>query len=417
MCSNGLFPSSSVEELATLLNECRLLDRNLSKALHLHTHLCQRGLEKQSLGHKLVRVLVECDGLFYACQVFQKLEHNRDGSSWNWLITGYMEKGHYIHGFSLYGEMQRNQNLKLSPYTYVAMLQACIALKDVQMGSSIHAEICRISLSESDFFIATTLVDMYSKCGVLSKAQQVLDELPTRNIVSWNALIAGYAQQGQYHEVLRCFGCIQSEGLSANMVTYICILKACACIGAVEEGKQVHDQIMSKGLLEKNMVLGTALVDMYAKCGVLAKAELVFKELPIQSILSWNALIAGYVQQGQGYEALNCFERMQSEGFHPDDVTCLCVLSACCHSGLLDDAQMLFRNMTKNYGIVPNIEHHTCMVGVLGCSDEAMVMIKSMPVSFKEYPSCWLTFLGACKKWGNLRLALLAFDEMMMLRD
>ena len=123
---------------------------------------------------------------------------------------------------------------------------------------------------------------------------------------------------------------------------------------------------MSQGWLVKDIMLGNALVDLYAKCGMLTKAEETLEELPIRNVVSWSTVITGYAEQGQGHEALNSFERMKSEGICPDEVTCLCILSACCHSGLLDEMQMLFGNMHKEYGIIPKLEHHTCMVMAFG---------------------------------------------------
>ena len=175
---------------------------------------------------------------------------------------------------------------------------------------------------------------------------------------------------------------------------------------------------MSQGWLVKDIMLGNALVDLYAKCGMLTKAEETLEELPIRNVVSWSTVITGYAEQGQGHEALNSFERMKSEGICPDEVTCLCVLSACCHSGLLDEAQMLFGNMHKEYGIIPKLAHHTCMVmafGGAGCFDKAMSVIKVMPSC--DYLAIWLGLLGSCRKWGNVKLGRVAFDRALQLDD
>ena len=128
--------------------------------------------------------------------------------------------------------------------------------------------------------------------------------------------------------------------------------------------------------------------------------------------MSWSSLIAGYAQEGQTDEALICFEHMLSEGLTPNDVTFACVLSACNHSGLIDDAQTFFSLMTRRYGVIPSLEHHTCMIMGFGCGgyfEEAISMIKAMPCS--DYPSVWLTLLGACGKWGNMQLGKMVFDK------
>ena len=155
---------------------------------------------------------------------------------------------------------------------------------------------------------------------------------------------------------------------------------------------------------------------MHAKCGSLDKAQDVFNKLPVRDIVSWNALLSGCAQQARGHEALKCFERLQSESLSPDEVTFQCILSACSHSGLMDEAQVIFGNMKTKYGIAPKVEHYTCMVMGFGCEGnfaKAMSIIKVMPWS--DYPPLWLALLGACKKWGNLDLARLAFHQVVQL--
>ena len=303
-------------------------------------------------------------------------------------------------------------------FLQMRLLKVCGSTRAIDKGKQIHKEILERSLLEKEIVLGNALVDMYAKCGELLKAQQLLGELPNRDIVSWNTLITAYAECGQGHEALECFERMQSEGLSPNEVTLICILKACSCTGAIDKGKQIHDDIVGLSLMEVDIALGNALIDMYVKCGALSKAEEVLKELPIRSVISWNSLIAGYAQQGQGHEALNCLEKMQTDGLSPDEVTFLCVLSACSHSALMGEARRLFGNMERRYGISPNIEHHTCMISVLGSAgrfEEAMSVIKVIPDS--DHSDLWLALLGACRKWGNVKLAQWTFEESKIHMD
>jgi pentatricopeptide repeat protein len=266
--------------------------------------------------------------------------------------------------------------------------------------------------------LGTALVDTYAKCGLLAKAQQVLEELPVRDEVTWNALLTGYVQQGQDYEALKHFTVMQREGLSPDEVTFSCALKACGAIGAIDKGIQIHEEISSKGLIKTHTMLGTALVDMYVKCGVLGKAEKVLQELPCRDTFSWNALIAGYAEGGDSSRVLECFEKMQREGLPPDDVTFLCILNACSRTGKSVEAQVYYENMSKKYGITPKVEHHTCMIVVYGSEgqfDKAMSVIETMP-SFSD-PSVWLALLSACKKWGNVKLGRFAFENVTRLDE
>jgi pentatricopeptide repeat protein len=275
----------------------------------------------------------------------------------------------------------------------------------------------RNGLLEKDIVLGNALIDMYVKCGVISKAQQVLEELFARDVISWSTLIMGYAEQGLCHEALNCLEQMQKEGLSPNVVTYICILKACGSIGAVDIGERIHDEIVRRGLLEvvDSVVISTALVDMYANCGMLAKARDVLRELRNPDISAWNALIAGYAQHGQGQSALNCLVRMQREGLDPNEITCLCVLTACGRAGLWEEARFLYGNMAGTFGITPMAEHHSSVVvglGFAGQFDHAMSMIEVMPSS--DYLTVWLALLCSCKKWGNVKLATLAFGQALL---
>ena len=142
----------------------------------------------------------------------------------------------------------------------------------------------------------------------------------------------------------------------------------------------------------------------------------MLEKLPIRDVVAWSALITGYADRKQGYKAIVCFERMQNEGLPPDDVTFLSLLNGCCHMGLLYEAQMYFEYMSSRYGISPKIEHHTSLAIVFGSSghfEMAMDVINRMP--FSDNLTIWITLLGACRKWKNIRFARLTFDRVIQL--
>jgi pentatricopeptide repeat protein len=268
-------------------------------------------------------------------------------------------------------------------------------------------------LLKEDMVLGAALMDMYAKHGMLARAREVLEELMVRDVVVWNVLIAGYARQGQCHEASNCLSWLSC---APDEATFICILSACGKIGAVDKGKQIHAEIVRRGLLETSLVLGNGLVDMYAKCGMLSKARQILDELPTRDVVSWNSLIAGYAQYGHGHEVLNCFEWMQCEGLDPDEVTCVCVLAACCRSGLVDEAEAILAEMGDKYGIAPSLELCTYMVAILGCIgrfDKALSMIEAL--RYAGYATVWVALLGACSKWGNAKLAKLAFDRAVQI--
>ncbi|KAI5062727.1 hypothetical protein GOP47_0023266 [Adiantum capillus-veneris] len=172
---------------------------------------------------------------------------------------------------------------------------------------------------------------MYAKLGVMEKAQVVFDELPTHSVPSWTALIAGYAQHGKGNEALSCFKEMQDEGHFPNEITFFCALKACTSIGAIGKGEGILVEVSRQGLLRKSTSLCNAVVDMYAKCCMLAKAKESFDELPTRDASSWNSLITGYIDHGLFDKAIDCLGKMQDEGVGPDAVTFVCILKACGH--------------------------------------------------------------------------------------
>ena len=366
------------------------------------------------VGNALVDMYAKCGAFEKAGQVLEDL-HVQTVVAWNALIAGYILAGKGHEALNSFARMQR-EGLSPDDVTFTCILTACGSIGAINEGEESENMIVNRGLLGKNICLGNALINMYSKCGVLVKAHKVLEGLPVRNVVSWNTLIEGYAEHEQGHDALNCYVQMQKEGISPNEVTFIFILKACGSIGAIDNGKKIHDEIVSGCWLEKSVVLGTTLVDMYIKCGVLSKAQEILKELPVRDAILWSTLIAGYAQEGQGYEALNCFMEMQREGFSPDEVSFVCLLSACAHSGILDEAQRYYEIMNRRYGIIPRLEHHTCMVVVFGYSGEfekAMSVIKTMPSS--NDPSAWLALLVACRKWGNVKLGRLAFDQTIQM--
>ena len=155
------------------------------------------------------------------------------------------------------------------------------------------------------------MVNVYAKCGALSKARDVFDLICVKDVVSWTALISGYAKQGQGNEALHCFDMMVRDGISPNSVTFLSILKACGSIGSLEKGEEMHGHVIKECLLGKDILLGSTVIVMHTKCGAMSKAREVFDQLPIQDVVCWNALISGYAQHGPGEKALSCLDQMQ----------------------------------------------------------------------------------------------------------
>ena len=222
----------------------------------------------------------------------------------------------------------------------LALLKSCASKKDLHEGIKIHDMVVKKRLLEKSSYVGNSVVNMYVKCGAMLKAEQVFQELPIRNVVTWNSLISGYIHQGLFQSAFNCFILMQSDdGIFPNAITFTYILKACGSVRDVEKGIQVHEMIVRRGLLEKDIVLGNALVDMYVKCGLLAKAQRVLQELPVRDVVSWNIMINGCVQNEQNNKALSIYERMQSEDLAPNSITFILILKACSNIGLIEKGE------------------------------------------------------------------------------
>lgn len=409
MKGEGLSPD--VMTFGCLLKACGSL-KATEKGEEIHAEISAKGFLRKSavLGNALVDMYAKCGALEKAEQVLCKLPV-RNVVSWNTLIAGYCLHGQVEEALSCFGRMNE-EGLSPDEVTFSSILKACSSLGSCERGIEIHAELARRQFRGTGSIPENALVDMYAKCDELVKAREVFDKLLFRDVVSWTALIAGYSQHGHEEEALQCYEWMRREGISPDRVTFACILKACGSIGAIEKGKDLHSEIARKGLLGKDTMLGGALVDMYANCGALEMAREVFDELPLCDVISYSALIAGFCEHGYGKEALDYFEEMLGEGLLPDVVTFGCVLKACGSIGATEQGQKYFEAMTASYGIVPSAEHYTCMVDVFGRAgdlENAMEMIRKMPSS--GHLPAWFALLGACKKWGDVKLGREAFEN------
>ncbi|KAI5075882.1 hypothetical protein GOP47_0009958 [Adiantum capillus-veneris] len=407
--------NASTTQVDLLVASLRICTRkkDLVKGTRIHHDLVQRQLVEKC-SDALVTMYAKCGELVKAKTLLDS-HKSKDVITWTALITGYARGGQGQSALDCLDHMQREGVLP-DAVTYASALKACATLRAADRGKHIHEEIARQGMLQNCIVVGTALVDMYAKCGILSEARRVLEELPSRNVVSWSALVAGYAQEGETEQALNCLEQMRREGIAPNAVTYISTLKACGTIRDVKRGRHIHNEIKRQGLLQNNLTLGNALVDMYAKCGDVSEAHLVLKGLPARDVISWNTLIAGYAHEGRAEQALNCLEKMQHEGILPDAVTCASVLNVCSHLGLVEEGQVIFENMTTKYGVKPSLECYTCMIDLIGRAghlQKAVRLIQDMPSS--DYIFLWHALMGACQKWVDVHVGRWAFEQAVKL--
>ncbi|CAA7395876.1 unnamed protein product [Spirodela intermedia] len=288
--------------------------------------------------------------------------------------------------------------------TLIVVLNACGRLGELELGVWISRYVERKKMRSGNTNLATSLVDMFPKCGHLEKARALFDEMPNRDVIAWSALISGYAQQGRCREALDLFREMQLAGVEANEVTMVGVLSACADTGALETGRWVHS-FVRRSRLKFSVTLGKALVDFYAKCGCVDSAMAIFSEMPRKNVLSWRALIQGLASNGRAEEALDLFSYMLVTGVRPNEVTLLAALSACGHAGLVADGRSIFDSMKSIHGIEPRIDHCGCVIDRLGRAgriEEARRFIGAMPV--EPTAVVWRIHLASCKIHGEVEI-------------
>ncbi|KAH7443404.1 hypothetical protein KP509_02G033100 [Ceratopteris richardii] len=362
------------------------------------------------VSNAVVSMYAKCGAFENAKEALNKLPVC-DVIAWNGLIAGYMQHGYNEEAIACFYHMQLG-GFSPTKVTYACILKVCGNLGALDRGQEIYTQIARECFLGDYIVVANALVDMYSKCGAIKKAQEVFDELPVKEIVSWTALIAGYVEHEHAEEALSCFERMQCQGLFPDTVTFACILKACGTIGAIRKGQCIHTEMVIKGLLQKDPILGIALIVMYADCGMLLEAQQIFDDFPFRDVTLWSALMVGYAQLGNDGAVLGLFQEAIEEGVMPDPVMFIIVLNTCSHGGLLGEGQSLFEILELSCGVGPSLKHHSCMVDLLsraGHLQEAATVIAGIP--FPPQSSTWQCLLSACQKLVDINIAEWAFNH------
>eukprot|EP01018_Ginkgo_biloba_P034182 Gb_33062 [translate_table: standard] len=374
----------------------------LQQGKDLHGYIIKNGFESNvDVRIALIDMYNKCGDMGNAGLLFDKTNH-RDAILWNVMIRGYATNGLCEEALRLYYQM-RWFGLQSDNFTFPFVLKACGSLSALQEGKQIHDHVVKTGF-ESDVFVGNSLVAMYAKCGNIKIARQVFDNMSNNDVASWSTMIVGYTQNKQTNEALKLFHQMQQANVKPNRVTFLSVLPAYADLAALEQGKDIHNLIIKNGF-ESDVVVGTALIDMYAKCGSLQIARHLFDKMSERNVVSWNAMIDGYGMHGKGEEALALFSKMQHCCVKPDHITFICVLSACSHAGLVVEGQKYFDCMIHDYCIMPREQHYACVVDLLGRAghlDKALDFIGKMPL--EPGASVWGALLSACKTHCNFEL-------------
>ncbi|KAJ7552692.1 hypothetical protein O6H91_06G065100 [Diphasiastrum complanatum] len=374
----------------------------------IHAQIRMHRLEADLyVGSALVDMYAKCGHVERAYQVFQEMPE-RNVVCWNTMISAYVQVDLVEDALNLFNTMQK-EGFEPDRVTYLSILKACSSSSTPDQGKSIHAQVCRSGL-DLDIFVGSALVDMYAKFRCIDEALAVFLKLPKRDIVAWNAIIAGYAQCGNAEEALKLFESMQKEGLKPDKLMYVTILKACGNMAALDQGKLMHVQLRKNGL-ESDPFVGGALVDMYAKCGRIDKACQAFRQISEQDAFLWNSLIAGCITHGYANKALELFRQMKIEGLMPDKVTFVSALQACAQIGALVEGKLIHSQLRAT-GLDLDLSVGSTLIdmyGKCGCLDEACQVFFNLP---QRTLVLWNAMINGYAQQGHGQVALGLFEKM-----
>ncbi|WJX09795.1 choline-phosphate cytidylyltransferase [Trifolium repens] len=405
----GFVPDSVT--ITTAISSCaRLFD--LDRGREIHKELINNGFQLDSfVSSALVDMYGKCGQLEMAIEVFEQMP-KKTVVAWNSMIAGYGFKGDCFSCIQLFMRMY-NEGVKPTLTTLSSILMACSRSARLLEGKFVHGYIIRNRI-HPDVFINSSLMDLYIKCGKVESAENIFKLIPKTTAVSWNVMISGYVTEGKLFEALALFSKMRQSFVVPDAITFTSVLAACSQLAALEKGKEIHILIVERNLGNNEVVMG-ALLDMYAKCGAVDEAFGVFKCLPERDLVSWTSMITAYGSHGRVYEALELFAKMLLSNVKPDRVTFLAILSACSHAGLVDDGLYHFHQMINVYGIIPRLEHYSCLIALLGRAGrlhEAYEILQSNP-EISDDVQLLSTLFSACRLHKNIDLGVEIAEKLI----
>ncbi|RHN42403.1 putative pentatricopeptide [Medicago truncatula] len=385
---------------AIVLRTLNLIKKStrLCHFLQLHSLFLKSSLDHNSniISHFILPA--SSISLSYANSFFHSLPITPPLFAWNTIIRAFSNTPTPFHSLYLFRQLQ-SSHFSPNNFTYPFVIKACARFSSIYHGGMIHSLTIKTGFC-SDCYIGNALLRFYADCGEIGFARMVFDEMFDRDVVSWSSMIGAYVCSKTPLEAFNVFQEMRVADEKPNYVTLVSLLSACTKTINLCAGVSVHSYII-RNHIEMGVELGTALFEMYAKCGQIDKALLVFDLMPEKNLQSCTIMISALANHSRENDAISLFNRMEDMGLKPDSLSFSAILSACSHMGLVYEGKMYFDKMVRLYNIKPTVEHYGCMVDLLGRAgllQEAYDIIKNMPVE----PNAVIvrSFLGACRNHG-----------------
>ncbi|CAN4111563.1 unnamed protein product [Withania somnifera] len=389
---------------------------DLDEGRRIHANIIKLGMANVlSLGNQLLQVYVKCKEIVDASKVFDEMGV-RNIVTWNTLICGlrysaecFKTNGHL--GFCYLKQMLMES---VSPdwVTYCGLLRICVGLKDgVWLGKELHCPMVKLGYDQN-CFVGATLVDLYGKFGLVGEARCVLDGLLEPDLVLWNVMVSCYVLNGFGEQAFLSFSLMRLQGFEGDEFTFSSLLNFCASLGFYCSGRQIQG-LAIKVCLNKDVVVESALVDMYAKNEHIADARKAFDVMAFRNVVSWTTIIVGYGRRGDGKEAVELLKRMLREDFVPDELTLASVLSSC------GNLSMAFETVQVHAYAVKYVFSNSSSIGnalINAYSKCGSIINAYQAFSSIKAPDLfsWTSVIGASASHGFSKEAIQLFEEMMV---
>ncbi|OMO78031.1 hypothetical protein CCACVL1_14691 [Corchorus capsularis] len=353
----------------------------------------------------MLTALTQCGRVEDARELFNKMP-KRDVISWTAMVAGLAKNGRIDEARRVFDRMpERNivsWNAMITGYSQNMKLDEAFELFQ--------------RMPQRDLSSWNVIITGFIQNGEVKRAEKLFEKMPCKNVVSWTTMITGYVQDGQSEEALKIFSKMLAEdGVKPNKGTFVSVLSACSDLAGLVEGQQVH-QTIAKSVYQCSEIVVSALINMYSKCGELSTAKRIFDDglISQRDVVSWNGMIAAYAHHGCGREAISLFNKMSDLGFKPNDVTYVALLSACSHSGMVEEGLRYFGELVKDRSVEVREDHYACLVDLFsraGKLKEAYEFIVGLGTN--PSVSVWEALLAGCHVHGDVDIGKLVAEKIL----
>ncbi|KAL1290387.1 hypothetical protein AAHE18_20G124800 [Arachis hypogaea] len=404
MRSSGVLPNEVT--LCTVVRVCTRL-RALWQGKVVHGHCTKEGFAfDNAIGGGLIGFYCDCDAIDDAKRVHESMRGETYLNLTNLLIGCLISAGKIEEAEMIFYRLR-----EMNHVSYNLMIKGYSMSGHYEKSKKLFNQ-----MSLKDITSLNTMISVYSKNGDLDEAVRLFDKTKDqKNPVTWNSMMSGYIQNGQYMKALKLYVMMRRLSVDYSRSTFSVLFRACSSLGSFQQGRLLHGHL-TKTPFQANVYVGTALIDLYSKCGRLADAQRSFLSIFSPNVAAWTALINGYAYHGLGSEAILLFHSMLVQGIVPNAATFVGILSACSHAGLVDEGLKIFHSMEELYKVTPSIEHYTCVVDLLGRSGyvrEAEEFIRKMPIEADGV--IWGALLHACWFWKDMEVGEKAAEKLFSL--